>query len=111
MVENSRFFYEPVSEYEAGAVKKHVKEDTTAILVSIRAKLANLEEWYADNIHHVIQEVVNEKEIGFPKVAQPLRIAVTGSTMSPSIDTTLDLLGKEKTLARIDKLLVFIANR
>ncbi|MES0328529.1 MAG: glutamate--tRNA ligase [Gammaproteobacteria bacterium] len=111
MVENSRFFYESVEEYDAKSVKKHIKEGTTAILVSIREKLASLEEWYADNIHHVVQEVVNEQEVGFPKVAMPLRIAVTGSTMSPSIDTTLDLLGKEKTLDRIDKLLVFIANR
>ena len=111
MVENSRFFYEPVEEYEAKSVKKHIKEGTAAILVSIREKLANLEEWYADNIHHAVQEVVNEQEVGFPKVAMPLRIAVTGSTMSPSIDTTLDLLGREKTLDRIDKLLVFIANQ
>ena len=111
MVENSRFFYESVEEYDAKSVKKHIKEGTAAILVSIREKLANLEEWYADNLHHVVQEVVNEQEVGFPKVAMPLRIAVTGSTMSPSIDTTLDLLGKEKTLDRIDKLLVFIANQ
>ncbi|MDH5386885.1 MAG: glutamate--tRNA ligase [Gammaproteobacteria bacterium] len=111
MVENSRFFYESVEEYDAKSVKKHIKEGTTAILVSIREKLANLEEWYADNIHHVVQEVVNEQEVGFPKVAMPLRIAVTGSTMSPSIDTTLDLLGKKKTLDRIDKLLVYIANQ
>ncbi len=111
MVENSRFFYEAVEEYDAKSMKKHIKEGTAAILGSVREKLANLEEWYADNLHHVVQEVVNEQEVGFPKVAMPLRIAVTGSTMSPSIDTTLDLLGKEKTLDRIDKLLVFIANR
>ena len=111
MVENSRFFYESVKEYDAKSVKKHIKEGTSAVLVSVREKLAALEEWYADNIHHVVQEVVNEQEVGFPKVAMPLRIAVTGSTMSPSIDTTLDLLGREKTLDRIDKLLVFIANR
>ncbi|MDH5711292.1 MAG: glutamate--tRNA ligase [Gammaproteobacteria bacterium] len=110
MVENSRFFYEPVEDYDAQSMKKHIKEGTAAILVSAREKLAALEEWYADNIHHVIQEVVNEQEVGFPKVAQPLRIAVTGSTTSPSIDTTLDLLGKAKTLDRIDRLLVFIAN-
>ncbi|MDH5611581.1 MAG: glutamate--tRNA ligase [Gammaproteobacteria bacterium] len=111
MVENSRFFYEPVAEYDASAVKKHIKEGTAEILASVRQKLSVLEEWYADNIHHAIQEVVNEKEVGFPKVAQPLRIAVTGSTTSPSIDTTLDLLGKEKTIDRIDRLLVFINNQ
>ena len=111
IVENSRFFYEPVEDYDAQSMKKHIKDGTKAILVSVREKLAVLDEWYADNIHHVIQEVVNEQEVGFPKVAQPLRIAVTGSTTSPSIDTTLDLLGKAKTLDRIDRLLVFIANQ
>lgn len=111
MVENSRFFYEPVSEYDAKSVKKYIKEGTAVILTSVKEKLTDLEEWYADNLHQVVQDVVNEQEVGFPKVAMPLRIAVTGSTMSPSIDTTLDLLGKEKTLDRIDKLLAFIASR
>lgn len=111
MVENSRFFYEPVAEYDAKSMKKHIKDGSSEVLSLVREKLADIEEWYADNIHHVVQEVVSELEVGFPKVAMPLRIAVTGSTMSPSIDTTLDLLGKEKTLERIDKLLVFIANQ
>lgn len=110
MVQNSRFFYEPVSEYDPKAIKKHIKEGTAVILESVREKLGALDEWYADRIHHLIQEVVNEQEVGFPKVAQPLRIAVTGSTTSPSIDTTLDLLGKDKTIERIGKLLDFIQN-
>jgi len=108
MVENCRFFYQPVTEYDAAAIKKHIKDGSADILLSVRQKFASLEQWYADDIHHAIQQVVNEKEVGFPKVAQPLRIAVTGSTTSPSIDTTLDLLGKEKTLERITKLLEFI---
>ena len=108
MVQNCRFFYQPVSEYDARAVKKHIKDGTVDILHSIREKFAGMEEWYADGIHHAVQEVVNEKQVGFPKVAQPLRIAVTGSTTSPSIDTTLDLLGKDNTLNSIDKLLEYI---
>jgi glutamyl-tRNA synthetase len=108
MVENSRFFYQDVAEYDDKAVKKHIKGDTSAILVSVRGWLAGLVDWYADGIHHAIQETVNEHSVGFPKVAQPLRIAVTGSTTSPSIDTTLDLLGRDKTLERIDKLLEYI---
>jgi len=53
---------------------------------------------------------VTENEVGFAKVAQPVRIAVTGSTMSPSIDLTLELLGKEKSMARLKKALdVFTA--
>jgi len=108
MVQNSRFFYQPVAEYDARAIKKHIKEDSVGVLKSVQEKLAGLKEWYADDIHHVIQQVVNEQGVGFPRVAQPLRIAVTGSTTSPSIDTTLDLLGREKSLERIGKLLEYI---
>lgn len=110
MVENSRFFYETAVEYDAGAMKKHIKEGTAAILDSVSTKLTALDEWKAEAIHHVVQEVVNEQGAGFPKVAQPLRIAVTGSTTSPSIDVTLDLLGRDKTLDRIRKLLEYIQN-
>ncbi|MCG6938832.1 MAG: glutamate--tRNA ligase [Gammaproteobacteria bacterium] len=108
MVENCRFFYQPVSAYDPAALKKHIKLGTVEILLSASEKFTGIEQWYADDIHHAIQQVVNEKEVGFPKVAQPLRIAVTGSTTSPSIDTTLDLLGKEKTIDRITKLIEFI---
>lgn len=105
MVENSRFFYQPVTEYDAKAMKKHIKAETPEVLRRVLVKLEAVDEWYADTIHQQIQQVVNELEVGFPKVAQPLRIAVTGSTTSPSIDTTLDLLGRDQTLARIGKLL------
>ena len=105
MVENSRFFYQPVAEYDARAMKKHIKSETPEVLRRVLGKLEAMDEWYADSIHQQIQQVVNELEVGFPKVAQPLRIAVTGSTTSPSIDTTLDLLGREQTLERIRKLL------
>jgi glutamyl-tRNA synthetase len=108
MVDNSRFFYHDVAEYDKQAVKKHIKAGTDTILVSVRDRLASLEVWIADGIHQAIEETVNEHSAGFPKVAQPLRIAVTGSTTSPSIDATLELLGRDKTLERIDKLLEYI---
>lgn len=108
MVNSSRFFYHPVTEYDAKAIKKHIKEGSKEVLKSVMLGLSDLNEWYAGGIHHVIQQVVNELGVGFPQVAQPLRIAVTGSTTSPSIDTTLDLLGKEKSLERIGKLLEYM---
>jgi len=55
--------------------------------------------------------VVEANEVGFAKLAQPVRIAVTGSTTSPSIDATLELLGKEKSLHRLEAALLVFADR
>jgi glutamyl-tRNA synthetase len=52
-----------------------------------------------------------ELEVGMGKIAQPLRVALTGSAVSPSIDKTLWLVGRERSLARIDRALDFIASR
>lgn len=105
MAENSRFFYEEITEYDAKSVKKHIKEQTPDILQSIKEKLSAIENWQAEAIQAVVQAVVDEKEVGFAKVAQPIRIAVTGCTTSPGIDQTLEMLGKEKTLERMDALI------
>ena len=70
---------------------------------SLIDKFEGLSEWSAEQIQAQVQAVVDENEVGFAKVAQPVRIAVTGSTMSPSIDQTLTLLGREKSLARLKK--------
>jgi len=111
MVQNCRFFYEDVTEYDEKSVKKHIKEQTPEILQSITEKLNALENWTAEAIQTVVQAVVDEKEVGFAKVAQPIRIAVTGCTTSPGIDQTLEMLGKEKTLARMEALIDYIGQK
>jgi len=111
MVQNSRFFYEDISEYDAKSVKKHIKEQTPEILQSIKDKLSAIENWQAEAIQQVVQAVVDEKEVGFAKVAQPIRIAVTGCTTSPGIDQTLEMLGKDKTIARMESLIDFIGRK
>ncbi|MDH3949081.1 MAG: hypothetical protein OEU74_08990 [Gammaproteobacteria bacterium] len=72
---------------------------------------ACLESWQADAIHQVIHDVAEALELKMGKVGMPLRVAVAGCGASPSIDITLQLLGKEKTLRRIDQALAFIEQR
>lgn len=108
MVQNCRFFYEEITEYDAKSVKKHIKEQTPDILQSIKEKLSAIENWQAEAIQAVVQAVVDEKEVGFAKVAQPIRIAVTGCTTSPGIDQTLEMLGKEQALDRLESLIDYI---
>ena len=78
------------------------------LLDALISKFEALDSWAAEMIQASVQAVVDEHEVGFAKVAQPVRIAVTGSTMSPSIDATLALLGRDKTLIRLRNFLDFL---
>jgi len=101
MATNSQFFYKEVTEYDAKAAKKNLTEKSVEILEDMYDRLAKLPEWLAEPIHNHIKECSVIREIGMGKVAQPIRVAITGNTMSPPLDTTLELLGSERTLAAI----------
>ena len=111
LAEEIRFFYEDFDDYEQKLAKKQFREQTLPILQSLLDRYTGLEAWTAADIHHVVEEVVNEHEVGFGKVGQPLRLAVTGHGKAPGIDITLELLGKEKTLARIRQAMGYISAR
>jgi glutamyl-tRNA synthetase len=102
MAENSRFFFSDEVTLDAKAVEKHLTPDAMALLSELHARFAGLEKWEAPAIHAVLENLAREKALGLGKVAQPLRVAVTGGTISPPIDQTLALLGQTRTLARLD---------
>jgi glutamyl-tRNA synthetase len=106
MAQNSRFFFTDSVTVDPRAAAKHLGGDALAMLASARARLASLTEWSAAAIHATVNELATALGSGLGKVAQPLRVAVTGSAISPPIDVTLALLGRERTLARIDAVLV-----
>ena len=111
MAEASRFFYKDFDEYEPKAAKAHLRPVAETPLRELKQALANLETWQADTIHQVVNDVAEKLELKMGKVGMPLRVAVAGCAASPSIDITLQLLGKEKTLRRIDQALAFIEQR
>ena len=111
LVDDIRFLYEDFDEYNAKQAKKQFKETSLPVLESLKQQYSELQDWSADAIHHVVEETVNTLEIGFGKVGQPLRLAVTGHGKSPSIDVTLELLGKEKTLKRLEQAMGYINNK
>lgn len=104
MAEKSRYFYEEVV-YNDDAVKKHITPDVMPALAELTERLACLTPWTKEAIHQVIVDVAEKLAIKMGKIAQPLRIAVTGDTISPSIDMTLCLLGQEKTVKRLREFL------
>jgi glutamyl-tRNA synthetase len=102
MAQNSRFFFSDDVPMDAKAVAKHLTADSLELLAKVRARLAALEEWTAAAIHDALNALATELQVGLGKVAQPIRVAVTGTAVSPPIDATLGLLGRERALRRLD---------
>ncbi len=103
MVDSITYLYCPIDDYDGSAVEKHINDGSVKLLQAVSHSLAKLAEWRVENIGAAVKAVVAEQGVKFPHLAQPLRIAVSGSVATPSIDVTLKLMGKEKTLQRIEK--------
>jgi len=102
MAQNSRFFFSDTIDIDAKAAAKHLAGEAPQMLRALREQLAALPRWNAADIHGVLNNLAGRLQSGLGKVAQPLRVAVTGTAVSPPIDITLELLGRAVTLARID---------
>jgi glutamyl-tRNA synthetase len=102
MAQASRFFFEAPAAYDQKAAGKHIKPETLPLLRSFRERLQALGAWTAPAIHQALEARCTEAGVGLGKLAQPVRIAVSGGAVSPPIDATLALLGKDATLARLD---------
>src|SRR5437899_38473 len=86
MAEKSQYFYCENIVYNPESVNKHITPDVKPAMAEIRAGLASLRDWNKEAIHQVIVDISLKLEIKMGKVAQPIRVAVTGDTISPPID-------------------------
>lgn len=101
MAEKSQIFYTDL-QYNDEAVKKNLTTEIMPALADIREGLANLSEWNKEAIHLVINTTADKLELKLGKIAQPVRVAVTGDTISPPIDVTLYLLGRDRVVERLN---------
>ena len=111
MAQISTYFYQDFTEFDATALKKHLRPVAQQPLEVVKEKLSALSQWTAEAIHEQINATAEQLELGMGKVGMPLRVAATGAGNSPSLDITLALLPKEKVIARIDMALAAIAER
>ena len=102
MAGNSVFFFRRPAGYDEKAVKKNVTADTVSLLTELAQRLTKLDGWDAAGIHSLINALAEERNISLGKLAQPVRIAMCGGTVSPPIDQTLALLGATETLERVN---------
>lgn len=104
--EASRFLFKPDDQivYSADAVEKVLKKQNgLSVLRDLRPILASLQDWTAASLDAAVKGYAQKTGLGLGKVAQPLRVAVSGNTISPPIFESLEFLGPEKTLARITR--------
>ncbi|MBM7115008.1 glutamate--tRNA ligase [Archangium primigenium] len=87
---------------EEKAAAKHLTAESKPLLTQVREQAAALPEWTATALDEVVKKVSEQAAVGMGKVAQPVRVAVTGGTVSPGIGETLELLGREESLHRLD---------
>ena len=111
MAEQSRVFYEDFEEFDHGAAHKHLRPVAEQPLRAVREALREVGEWRPEALDSVVRLTAEELELGMGKVAQPLRVALTGTAVSPSIDKTLWLVGRERSLARITHALEYVSFR
>ncbi|MCG8689523.1 MAG: glutamate--tRNA ligase, partial [Desulfobacterales bacterium] len=109
MAESAIFYYKNDVEFEEKAAKKFLKPGTETLLNQCADALEALAEFTQEAQEGVFKQIMEDQGLGFGKIAQPLRVAVTGTTVSPGIFEMLIALGKEKTVQRIRKAAEFCA--
>ncbi|KGM52595.1 glutamyl-tRNA synthetase [Lysobacter concretionis Ko07 = DSM 16239] len=102
MAERSAVWFGPLVDYDEAAVAKHLKPAARAPLADARDRLARLTQWTADSVSAALHETAAALELGMGKVAQPLRVAITGTQVSPDIAHTVYLAGQAEAVKRID---------
>jgi glutamyl/glutaminyl-tRNA synthetase len=99
-----RFVFVPddAIEFDPAAVDKVLRKDGgAALLPQVAQRLAAMTEVTAEAVEHTLRTLAEENKVGLGKVAQPLRVALTGITISPPIFDAVDMLGMDRTLKRI----------
>jgi len=110
LADQARFYLTDDIQIDPDAAAKHLKPEIKEPLRQVRDRLFAANRWDEDTIHASFNAVIEASGLKLGKLAQPVRVAVTGGTASPGIFEVLDLLGKERSVARLDRALAAIAN-
>ena len=109
MAERAAVWYRPLTEYDEAAVAKHLKPEAAVALTDARDRFAKLDTWTVESVAAALHATAEALGLGMGKVAQPMRVAITGTQVSPDISHTVYLAGQGEAVARIDAALAKIA--
>ena len=100
-------YFNDLDSYDTDAAEKFLY-DSEEVLLFLQKKLSAVSDWNEANIAQILDDAKNNLGLSIPKVNQPIRIALTGNTKSPSLDLTLCLFGQDESLQRIEKAIQYI---
>lgn len=110
MADSAGYFYSEPEAYNEKAARKHFKSDAVLMFEKLAERLAGLADWDAHTLHTTVAEHAEAMELKMGKVGMPLRVALTGGTSSPDIGVTLMLIGRERSIRRIEAAAAWIKN-
>jgi glutamyl-tRNA synthetase len=108
MAQAALFYYQDEIEFDEKAANKFLTSDILDMLQKAAQYIKDIKEYTQNELENIFKQIMDETELKFGKIAQPLRVALTGTTTSPGIFEMLLALGKEKTVQRIEKAIAFI---
>jgi glutamyl-tRNA synthetase len=111
MANASRYFYQEFDEYDEKAAKKNFKSGADEVLQRLMDAFITQDPWNGEALHQIVLDTADDLQLKLGKVAQPLRVAISGAGVSPAIDITLSLLGRDKTLARMERAIEYIIEK
>jgi glutamyl-tRNA synthetase len=109
MAQSMKMFYQDFDQFDEKSAKKQFKPAAEPIIKALIGHYSKLEDWSSAAIHDVVKTVCDEQSVGFGKVGQPFRLALSGTGNAGSIDIVAELVGKDRTLARLQMALDYIA--
>jgi len=109
MAANSLSFYRDPEGYEEKDAAAHLKPEIAPVLAELAERFRGLPEWTSEALHAAVHATAESRGLKLGKLAQPLRVALTGRAVSPPIDVTLALTGRERVLKRIEAALAHLA--
>ncbi len=111
MAELADCYYADFDDYDPKAAKTHLRPVVRDALASLREALAAVGEWTPAELERAVADVADSLDMRLGKVAQPLRVALTGRAASPGIGVTLELVGRARALGRIERAIQFVDSR
>ena len=103
-------FYKDFKEFDSIQANKVFTKESKLVLVDLLTNLNDISSWTAENIHLIIKSICEARDIGFGKVGQPFRLAISGDGKAGSVDISAQLVGKTKTLLRVKMAIDYIDN-